>query len=68
MQQLFLDYWGAFVGLVAVVGVWITWRQTRKNKTDTRNVANSSENVTQKGGSGTTVNEARNSKDVDQSG
>jgi hypothetical protein len=68
MQQVFLDYWGAFVGLVGVIGVAIAWRQSRKGKTDTKNVAVSSNRVTQKGGSGTTVNEAKDSTDVDQSG
>jgi len=29
MPQIFMDYWAIFVGLVAVIGVLIAWRQLK---------------------------------------
>ncbi|MEP3786710.1 hypothetical protein [Ascidiaceihabitans sp.] len=62
------DYWGAIVGLISVVGVFIAWRQWRAPSNTTTNTADRSTNVKQKGGAGTTQNTANNSRDVDQSG
>ena len=68
MQGSIFDYWQAIVGLIAVFGVWIAWRQWRKAKPDTTNIADGSSRVKQSGDLGTTHNEVRNSDDVDQSG
>jgi len=68
MQGSIFDYWQAIVGLVAVVGVWIAWRQFRKRGPDTTNIAEGSSRVKQSGGSGDTKNVSRDSEDVDQSG
>ncbi|TCM77823.1 hypothetical protein [Rhodovulum steppense] len=67
MQEL-LDWWQALVGLVAVIGVAITWLQVRRPRVDTTNVASNARRVRQTGGPGVTRNEATSSEDVDQSG
>ncbi len=61
--------WIALAALVvAAIGAYLRWRSTKKSKMDTTNIAAGSRGVKQKGGAGTTHNEATDSTDVNQSG
>lgn len=69
MANLSTGNWIAIISLiVAVVGVYLTWRSMKKRKPDTTNIAVDSDRVEQSGGSGTTQNKAKGSTDVNQSG
>ncbi|WP_139246417.1 hypothetical protein [Thalassovita taeanensis] len=50
MQGSVWDYWQAIVGLVAVLGVWIAWRQFRAAGPKTRNEITGGSRNTQSGG------------------
>ena len=65
MSGSILDYWQAFVGLIAVFGVYITWRSTR---TKTKNTITHGNRNTQTGGMGTTENTITHGDDNSQSG
>ncbi len=68
MAQSILDYWQAIVGLVAVFGVWIAWRQYKTRRPRTENIIVGGNRNTQSGGDGDTVNTIREGNDNDQSG
>ena len=68
MTQTILDYWQAIVGLVAVIGVWITWRQYKARGPKTENTIVGGNRNLQSGGAGETVNTVKNGDDNDQSG
>ena len=68
MQTSILDYWQAIVGLFAVIGVWIAWKQFKGGARKTENKINHGSRNTQAGGDGTTSNTVEHGDDNQQSG
>ena len=68
MPETFMDWATIFAVPIALIGVYIGWRQLRPRKPTTTNIAVDSERVRQSGGSDETRNESHGSEDVDQSG
>ncbi len=68
MDGSIFDYWQAIVGLIAIVGVWIAWRQFRSGKKLTENNIRNGHRNKQQGGSGKTSNTIEGGNDNEQSG
>lgn len=68
MSGSVLDYWQAIVGLIAVFGVWITWRQYKGRAKTTENTIRHGSRNTQGGGAGHTANKIEHGDDNQQSG
>ncbi|SHK04290.1 hypothetical protein SAMN05444000_117101 [Shimia gijangensis] len=68
MQGSVFDYWQAIVGLIAVIGVWIAWRQFKGGSTKTQNTISHGDRNTQSGGAGSTENSVEHGDDNQQSG
>ena len=65
---MILDYWQALVGLVAVIGVWIAWRQQKGGKPKTTNTITHGDGNIQTGGNGATENRIDHGSNNQQSG
>lgn len=68
MQGSIFEWWQAIVGLIAIVGVWIAWRQWRKPSTRTENLVERGDRNTQTGGPGATKNTIKDGDDNRQGG
>lgn len=68
MQGNVFDYWQAIVGLVAIIGVWIAYRQWKRSGPKTTNTIRDGDRNIQKGGPGETVNTIKGGDDNQQSG
>ena len=68
MTYTIFDYWQAIVGLVAVIGVWIAWRQYKSRGPKTENTIVGGNRNVQSGGEGDTVNTVKIGDDNDQRG
>lgn len=68
MPQTGMDWWVIAGVLVAVVGVWIAWRQYRKGQPTTRNSIKGGNRNAQRGGAGSTGNRIEDGDDNEQRG
>jgi ABC-type nickel/cobalt efflux system permease component RcnA len=68
MPQTGMDWWVIAGVLVAVIGVWIAWRQYRKGRATTHNTIKGGNRNTQQGGFGSTVNQIEDGDDNEQRG
>ena len=68
MQGSTFDYWQAIVGLIAVIGVYIAWRQFKSTGPKTRNEITHGSRNKQTGGTGPTENRIDHGDDNEQKG